>query len=258
MKILILSTEVDASYRLVWKRLEIDLDTKCIFDLCMMGQYIDRILFPEPWCFWLFHERIKFLNFSYCFLFLPSQVVFWKDSPSEGWRDVGQTETWWCLPHQGEWECSRGLLPLSQVSHAQEQLCANQASAAPLDWGVKGRWLSTLRSRNNLTDALQHSCSSDDIYSLSNRTNIFALVCSEPTGLTWWHVAHTGPDTVWWLLCRSHSSLLQPQGTPRGQPPILLPSSSAVWIITLSSLCVVHLQVCFSLLGTCFGDIPID
>lgn len=205
-----------------------------------------------PWMEW-----IKILNFSYCFLFLPTQVVFWKDSPSEGWRNVGQTETWWCLPHQGEWECSWGLLPLSQVSHAQEQLYANQASAAPLDWWVKGRWLSALRSRNNLTDALQHSCSSD-IYSLSNRTNIFALVFSEPTGLTWWHVAHTGPGSVRWPLCGSHSSLLQLQSTQCGQLPILLHSSSAVQVITLSSPCVVHLQVYFSLLSTCFGNIPTD
>lgn len=26
------------------------------------------------------------------------------------------------------------------------------------------------------------------IFSLCNRTNIYALVCNEPTGLTWWHV----------------------------------------------------------------------
>lgn len=27
------------------------------------------------------------------------------------------------------------------------------------------------------------------IYPLFNRANIYALVCNDPTGLTWWHVA---------------------------------------------------------------------
>lgn len=174
----------------------------------------------------LFRGMMRILTFSSCFLFLATQVVFWKDPSSKGWGDVRQTETRWCLPHQGEWECSGGLLPLSQVSNALEQLCVViRPSTVHLDCEVIVNAEEQESSSRCPVAFLFFQWYLFIPSQIEQLCALWFIMSWQGWAMTHWCLADVVPGLVCWFVYGSHSSL---------QP----------WNVYLFSALLLHLTPC--------------